>query len=165
MLTGLAHTAVCVRDLDEAVAWYTSVLGLELLSPPFRMEGEQIERDMGELVPGVAMRAAILGFAAGGDNVLELIEYPRHPGRARPADVSLTDHGLTHIGVVCDDVAAERARLEARGVAFLTRGIAGIAGLATTWFRDPFGVVFILMEKRADPAAPYFRQVRPRRGA
>jgi hypothetical protein len=43
------------------------------------------------------------------------------------------------------------------GVEFLTRGIASIAGLRTTWFKDPRGVLFILMEKR-DPAKPYFAQ-------
>ena len=34
------------------------------------------------------------------------------------------------------------------------------AGLRTTWFRDPWGVVFILMEKR-HPARPYWQQYQP----
>ena len=40
MIVGLAHTAVCVADVDAAVAWYRDVLGLTVLSPPYRMEGE-----------------------------------------------------------------------------------------------------------------------------
>ena len=40
---------------------------------------------------------------------------------------------------------------------FLTRGIAEVMGLRTTWFTDPHGLVFILMEKR-DPAKPYYAQ-------
>jgi hypothetical protein len=111
---------------------------------------------MGELVPGISLRGAILGLEAG-DHVLELLEYPRHPGRPRPPDRAITDHGVSHVGLVCDDLAATRARLEARGVEFLTRGSADIAGLRTTWFRDPWGVVFILMQK-GDPARPYYAQ-------
>jgi catechol 2,3-dioxygenase-like lactoylglutathione lyase family enzyme len=90
--------------------------------------------------------------------VLEIIEYPEAPGRPRPADAAVTDHGLTHVGLVCDDVAATRDALEAQGVRFLTTGIASLVGVRTTWFVDPFGVVFILVEKR-QPDRPYFRQV------
>jgi catechol 2,3-dioxygenase-like lactoylglutathione lyase family enzyme len=158
MITGVAHTAVCVPDAEAAVEWYRSVLGLTVLSPPYLVEGDAIERDMGELVPSpVALKAAILGFPDGGDRVLEVIEYPRAPGRPMPPDASVVDHGFTHVGLVCDDLVATRAELEDKGVKFLTRGIAEIVGLRTTWFADPHGLVFILMEKR-DPQKPYFRQ-------
>ena len=156
MITGIAHSAVCVPDVDAAVAWYESVLGLRRLSPPFRMEGETIERDLGELLPSpVVVKAAIVG-TADDDRVLEVIEYPEAPDRRRP-DWRLSDHGLTHVGLVCDDLVATRADLEAKGVHFLTAGIAEIAGLRTTWFRDPWGVTFILMEK-SRPDRAYWRQ-------
>ena len=72
MITGLAHTAVCVPDVDAAVRWYETVLGLRVLST----------------------------------------------------------------------------------------GIADVAGVRTTWFRDPWGITFILVEKHhAD--RPYWRQHRP----
>jgi catechol 2,3-dioxygenase-like lactoylglutathione lyase family enzyme len=160
VLIGLAHTAICVPDVEEATAWYSDVLGMEVLSPPYLMTGEDIERDMGELIPGpVSVKAAILGFRAE-DRVLELIEYPRVE---RDADTSgtteLTRPGLTHVGLVCDDLEATRATLEGRGVRFLTTGIAAIVGLRSTWFADPWGVVFILLEK-AHPHHPYWRQPR-----
>ena len=159
MITGLAHSAVCVPDVDAAVVWYRDVLGMEVLSPPYEMRGEAIERDMGELVPApVAVKAAIVGFAGDGDRVLEIIEYPEAPGRSRPGDAAVTDHGLTHVGLVCDDVEATRAELEGRGVRFLTTGIAGLVGVRTTWFVDPYGVVFILVEKR-HPDRAYYRQM------
>jgi len=158
VITGVAHTAVCVPDVDAAVEWYRSVLGLTVLSPPYLVEGDAIERDMGELVPSpVALKAAILGFPDGGDRVLEVIGYPRAPGRPRPPDASVVDHGFTHVGLVCDDLVDTRAELEGKGVRFLTSGIAEIVGLRTTWFADPHGLVFILMEKR-DPQKPYFQQ-------
>jgi catechol 2,3-dioxygenase-like lactoylglutathione lyase family enzyme len=155
VLTGLAHTAVCVPDIEAAVTWYRDVLGLRVLSPPYLMEGPQIEADMGELIPApVVLKAAIVGFDRT-DHVLEIIEYPAAAGRAEHR--ALVDHGVSHVAFVCDDVAATRAELEGRGVTFLTAGLAGIAGLRTTWFRDPNGVVFILMEK-GDPDRPYYRQ-------
>jgi catechol 2,3-dioxygenase-like lactoylglutathione lyase family enzyme len=157
MISGLAHTGVCVPNLAEAVLWYTQTLGLALLSPPARIAGPAIEQDMAEMIPRVVLQAAILGVRDSGDRVLEVIEYPNHPGRPRREGWSLTDHGLSHVGLVCDDIAATRAELELRGVRFLTRGIAEIAGLETTWFEDPYGNVFILMEKSARQL-PYFQQ-------
>jgi catechol 2,3-dioxygenase-like lactoylglutathione lyase family enzyme len=159
VLTGLAHTAVCVPDVNAAVRWYTDVLGFRLLSPPYRMEGESIERDMGELVPSpVVLTAAIVGFGKD-DRVVELIEYPAAhippPDSSRP---SVTRSGMTHVGVLCDDIDATRADLEKKGVTFLTSGIADVAGLRTTWFHDPWGTVIILMEKRRD-GLPYWGQL------
>jgi hypothetical protein len=89
--------------------------------------------------------------------VLEVIEYPDAPGAPTRADLAVHDHGLTHVGLVCNDIAATRAHLEANGAEFLVSGIAEVANLRTTWFRDPFGVVFILLEKR-DTTRPYWRQ-------
>jgi catechol 2,3-dioxygenase-like lactoylglutathione lyase family enzyme len=158
VIIGIAHTALCVPDVEAAVEWYRSVLGLIVLSPPYLVEGEAIERDMGELLPSpVAVKAAILGFPGGGDHVLEVIEYPRAPGRPRSADATVVDHGFTHVGLVCDDLETTRADLETAGVRFLTRGNAELMGLRTAWFTDPHGLVFILIEKR-DPAKPYYAQ-------
>jgi catechol 2,3-dioxygenase-like lactoylglutathione lyase family enzyme len=159
VLTGVAHSAICVPDVEEAVRWYTEVLGLRLLSRPYRMEGDAIERDMGEMIPSpVVLKAAIVGIDDD-DRVLEIVEYPNVARDAAPEDTSLTDLGITHIGLLCYDVEATRAVLEQRGVTFLTTGIADVAGVRTSWFRDPWGVVFILVQKR-HPARPYWRQHR-----
>ena len=157
MLLGMAHSAICVPDVEAAARWYAETLGFTILSPPYLMEGEAIERDMGELIPIPRLAAAIVGLPGDGDRVLELIEYPGADGRPRPSDASIVDQGLTHVGLVCDDIASTRAELESRGVQFLVRGIARIAGLRTTWFADPYGTVFILMEK-GDGSRPYFAQ-------
>jgi catechol 2,3-dioxygenase-like lactoylglutathione lyase family enzyme len=158
MFTGFAHTAVCVGNVDEATKWYSETLGLRILSPPYEMAGKAIERDMAELIPSpVIVRAAIVGLGAD-DHVLELIEYPGVPDspdhQARP---DITRPGITHVGLVCDDIEGTRVELEEKGVPFLTSGIAEVAGLKTTWFRDPWGTVFILLEKHAGDR-PYWRQ-------
>ena len=157
MITGIAHSAVCVDDVDAAVAWYCDVLGMKVLSPPYRMDGAAIERDMAGLVPSpVVVNAAIVGVADS-DRVLEVIEYPNATGNDDRASLAVFDHGLTHVGLVCDDIDAMRERVESRGATLLVDGVAELAGLRTTWFRDPFGVVFILMQKR-DLSRPYYRQ-------
>jgi catechol 2,3-dioxygenase-like lactoylglutathione lyase family enzyme len=157
----MAHAAVCVPDVEAATRWYSDVLGLTVLSPPYRMEGEQIERDMGELVPSpVVLRASIVGFGQD-DRVIELIEYPAaNVVPPEPGQPSVTRVGITHIGMLCDDIGATRAELERRGVEFLTTGTADVAGLQTTWCHDPWGTVIILMEKSKD-AHPYWGQWRP----
>jgi len=159
VITGLAHTALCVADVDAAVAWYRDVLGLTVLSPPYRIDGPAIERDMGELVPSpVVVKAAIIGVPDDSDRVIEVIEYPNAEGRNRPPDASVVDHGFTHVALLCDDLASTRADLEAKGVQFIVNGIADVAGLRTTWFADPWANVFILVEKVRRPDQPYYRQ-------
>jgi catechol 2,3-dioxygenase-like lactoylglutathione lyase family enzyme len=153
----MAHVAVCVPDADEAVAWYERVLGLTVLARPYLMEGDAITHDMGELVPApVAVKAGIVGIE-GTDHVIEVIEYPNARGDAHVEIEDITQVGITHIGLICDDLDATRAELEAADVEFLTAGIADVAGLRTTWFRDPWGIVFILLEK-TKPDHPYWRQ-------
>jgi catechol 2,3-dioxygenase-like lactoylglutathione lyase family enzyme len=158
VITGLAHTALHVADVDAAVAWYRDVLGLVVLSPPYRMDGDAITRDMGELIPEpVVVKAAIIGIDDGTDRVIEVIEYPSvTTNPPRPADV--TRLGFTHVGLICDDVAASRATLEAKGVTFLVEGIADVAGVRTSWFTDPWHNVFILVEKVRHPERAYYRQ-------
>ncbi|HTQ16848.1 VOC family protein [Mycobacterium sp.] len=155
MITGLAHSGVCVPDCEAAVAFYRDVLGLRVLSPPYVMAGNAIRNDMGELVSDPTMKAAIVGFGDDGDRVFEVIEYLNLEGGS--GDRTLTDHGLSHVGLICDDIDATRAELESKGVRFLVSGIADVARVRTTWFVDPWGVVFILVEK-SRPERPYFAQ-------
>jgi catechol 2,3-dioxygenase-like lactoylglutathione lyase family enzyme len=158
LIRGLAHTAVRVADVDAAAAWYRDVLGLTVLSPPYRIEGEEITRDMGDLVPApVVVKAAIVGIDGDGDRVLEVIEYPE-VACDTPAPASVVAPGFTHVGLLCDDIAETRADLEAKGVTFLVTGFADVAGLRTTWFADPWNNVFILVEKVRHPDRPYYSQ-------
>jgi catechol 2,3-dioxygenase-like lactoylglutathione lyase family enzyme len=155
VITGLAHSGVCVPDCEAAVAFYRDVLGLRVLSPPYVMAGNAIRNDMGELVSDPTMKAAIVGFGDDGDRVLEVIEYLNVEGGAEGR--ALTDHGLSHVGLICEDIDATRAELESKGVRFLASGIADVACVRTTWFVDPWGLVFILVEK-SKPERPYFSQ-------
>jgi hypothetical protein len=157
VITGIAHSGVCVPDCEAAVAFYRDVLGLRVLSPPYVMTGNAIRDDMGELVSDPSMKAAILGFDDDGDRVLEVIEYLGTEGSDERARAAVSDHGLSHVGLICTDLDATRAELERKGVRFLVSGIADVARVRTTWFVDPWGVVFILVEK-SRRERPYFAQ-------
>jgi catechol 2,3-dioxygenase-like lactoylglutathione lyase family enzyme len=157
VITGLAHAGVCVPDCEAAVAFYRDVLGMRVLSPPYVMAGDAIREDMGQLVSDPTMKAAIVGFGDDGDRVLEVIEYLGVAGGDQRSAAAITDHGLSHVGLICGDLDATRAQLEAKGVRFLVDGIADVARVRTTWFVDPWGVVFILVEK-SKPERPYFAQ-------
>jgi catechol 2,3-dioxygenase-like lactoylglutathione lyase family enzyme len=67
IIKGLAHTGVCVPDVEAAVAWYRDVLGLTVLSPPYLMGGEALRRDMGELVERDGFARAAAAAATGAD--------------------------------------------------------------------------------------------------
>lgn len=157
VITGLAHTGVCVPDCEAAVAFYRDVLGLHVLSPPYEISSDALHDDMGELLPDPSMKAAIVGFEADGDRVFEVIEYLNADDGGHRASASLADHGLSHVALICDDIDSTRAELERKGVRFLVEGVADLVGVRTTWFADPWGVVFILVEK-SKPDRPYFAQ-------
>jgi catechol 2,3-dioxygenase-like lactoylglutathione lyase family enzyme len=157
VITGLAHTGVSVPDCEQAVRFYCDVLGMTLLSPPYVMADDSIRDDMGELMPDPSMKAAIVGFGPDGDHVLEVIEYLGGDGGDQRVSAGLADYGLSHVGLICEDLDATRADLESKGVRFLVSGIADVARVRTTWFADPWGVVFILVEK-TKPQRPYFAQ-------
>src|SRR4051812_24181806 len=115
-------------------------------------------RDMGELLPEpVIVKAAIIGVDDDTDRVLEVIEYPTVEAGA-PGAANVIHLGFTHVCLLCDDVTATRNELEGKGVRFLVREVADVAGLRTTWFADPWENVFILVEKVRRPDRPYYRQ-------
>jgi hypothetical protein len=131
---------------------------MAVLSPPYVMDNDAIRDDMGQLLPDPRMKAAIVGFGTDGDRVLEVIEYLADAdGGDRCTRAGLADSGLSHVGLICDDIDVTRVELERKDVQFLVDGVADVAGVRTTWFVDPWGVVFILVEK-GKPDRPYYAQ-------
>ena len=159
MITGLAHTALHVADVDAAVAWYA-----RRARPHRAVAAVPHGRRRDRARHGRA--AARSGRREGRDRRRRRRIRSRHRGhrvsggrsgdrRRRP---TITRPGFTHVALLCDDVAATRRDLEAKGVRFLVDGIADVAGLRTTWFADPWQNVFILVEKVRRPDRAYYRQ-------
>ena len=98
-IRGLAEVVLLVRDLEESLAFYRDLLGLDVISPDgfpavFLRVGE--ERD------GVPQ---------------QIVLVPRPPG-VRPAATTKDERDVHHIGleVAADAYEAERERIARRGI-------------------------------------------------
>ena len=93
----LSHVTLAVRDLDQMVAFYTSVLGFEV-------------SDRGEPIPGAGEMAFITQDPAEHHQMV-LVENPEPPAR----EFMLADHLAFRAGTL-DDLRAIGDRLAAAGV-------------------------------------------------
>ena len=100
MAQRIATVAVVVRDYDEAIAWYTSALGFELLEDTRLEEGKRWVIVAPKGGRGVRL---LLARAATSDQV----------GR-----VGDQTGGRVFLFLETDDFARDRERMIARGVAF-----------------------------------------------
>ena len=140
------HLGLTVPDLEEAVRFYTQVIGgaeLYRLGPfdaaelPTMPDG----RDWTEAhvnVPGARLRFAVVSI---GDFKLELFEYEK-PEDARTTPPRNQDVGGHHLSLKVADLAEATAFLRHRGVRLMEpieidEGPA--AGLRGNYFLDPFG--------------------------
>ncbi len=136
MIAGMDHTALSVSDLDRSMAFYTEVLGMELIriieSPP--------EKGLGSIVgiPGCAARIAHL---SSGQTMFELFEYQHPRGSKLPADRTQADIGFTHIGFGSTDVRADFERLTGLGVEALGEPVEFRPGVWIFYFYGPDGEV------------------------
>lgn len=100
-LLGLDHVAIAVRDLDEALALYRELWGLE---------PERVER--------VADQGVDEAMLALGDSALQLIA-PSSPDSTVAAWLDKRGPGLHHIAYEVADLETTLAALRERGVALV----------------------------------------------
>jgi catechol 2,3-dioxygenase-like lactoylglutathione lyase family enzyme len=145
-MRGIHHAGIVVSDIHRAIDFYTGILGLELmaeLTPP--NEGPQLERVLN--LPGAKLHAGAMLQA--GASAIELHEFvaPEWSGE-RPIPAHAI--GAQHVAFWCDDLASEKAAIEARGGVFMTdinvvdKG--PFAGLRTAFIQDPDGVRIEFLE-------------------
>jgi len=118
------HVGVYARDSVALAAWYARILGLK--------EIRRVER--GDRPPVV-----FLGGERG--TVMEVL-----PTDAEPVERDLNSPGFTHLGVVVDDLDAQRERLSGLGVE-----VWGVRSTSNGWkigyFRDPEGNTLELVQR------------------
>ena len=143
-LTGINHVGVTVGDLDEALAFYKDVFGLE---PMLVTEASGADVAATFQVPGADFRVAFLPVGA---SVWELVEYaaPRRTLDPRHDDVA----GM-HVCFEVSDMDAALAHLARYGVAVpdapleITDG--PTAGARIAYVRDPYGAQIELLQPPA----------------
>lgn len=125
MIKKIEHVGIKVKNLDEAVRFYTQVLGLT-------------ERERRE-IPASGLKIA---FVAIGDSELELLEYPDRKDEAAVEGV------VSHIALAVDDIEAALAKLKASGAVLRDekpRPVFG--GSKIAFFQGPNGETLELFQK------------------
>lgn len=142
------HASLTVRDMDDAVRFYTGVLGAKVLYQMGPFDAREIPRqpdgadwtDAHVNVPDARLRITML--ALGDDAKLELFEYSR-PHSERGAPPRNSDLGAAHLCLEVGDIRAAVAHLTAHGCQAMAGPITmeeGPCPASHSWYvKDPFG--------------------------
>lgn len=126
MLKGIHHAAIICSDYDRSRAFYTEVLGLQVVAETLRAERQSWKLDLA--LPDGAQ--------------IELFSFPDPPPRPTTPEAQ----GLRHLAFAVRDVAEAAAMLEAKGVPVEPIRVDAITGRAFTFFKDPDGLPLELYE-------------------
>jgi catechol 2,3-dioxygenase-like lactoylglutathione lyase family enzyme len=141
--THVDHVGITVPNLDEAVIFFTEVLGCELVyeeGPVERKEGDWMKRQF-NVHPQASFRLAML--RCGSVTNLELFEYSASDQRTELPKNS--DYGGHHLGFFVTDIEAAIAYLrEQQGVTVLgdlmENAEGPIKGNKAIYFLSPWGM-------------------------
>jgi catechol 2,3-dioxygenase-like lactoylglutathione lyase family enzyme len=137
----LDHVGISVESIDRAIAFYTELLGMELLTPVFPLEGSLYEEILA--LEGVKGRMCVVRKGA---LQLELFEFDRPSPASKDANYAVSDRGISHFGIQVDDIDATYERLSAAGVRFHCSVKTFPRGVKATYGRDMDGNVFELVQ-------------------
>jgi glyoxylase I family protein len=117
MLKAIHHVAIICSDYARSKAFYTEVLGLEVIHEAYREARDSWKLDL-QVSPGVQ---------------IELFSFPSPPPRVSRPEAQ----GLRHIAFAVDDIDAAVRRLEGHGVTCEPIRIDEYTGKRFTFFADP----------------------------
>lgn len=120
MLKRIHHTAVICSDYARSKAFYTEVLGLEIVAENYRAARDSYKLDL----------------ALPDGSQIELFSFPDAPARPSYPEAQ----GLRHLAFAVDDVARVKQQLEHQGIAVEPVRIDEYTGRTYTFFQDPDGL-------------------------
>lgn len=143
---GVNHAGLAVPDLDAAVDWYTSVLGLRLLRGPEKVDSAAPSQPVHRDVFGVGFAGCRVAFLALSDGSgLELFEFPAGVSAPAPWGVPAAA-GLFHVALTCSDVEAMAAAIADTGGRLLS-AVHRTPRCTICYCTDPFGTVLELVDR------------------
>ena len=151
MLGPVAHIGITVRDMDQALAFYEGVLGMEKLGEA-TFSGEEASRLT--RIPGTVLRAVYLrGGKAIKGPPLELLSFVE-PGSGEGTPYTRLNHpGITEVAFWVTDIERVYLELQAKGVEFYSPPqlfeFAGYTAKAV-YFLDPDGTTLELIQTMRD---------------
>jgi catechol 2,3-dioxygenase-like lactoylglutathione lyase family enzyme len=149
MWLGVLHTGFTVSDIDRSVAWYTDVLGLELVS---RQRNDNLYTRTIVGIDDAVLEVAFFrlpGESSGpSTHMLELMQYVSPEG----GKVSgLTeDVGVGHLALMVDDIQEAYSRMAQAGVKFRNPPVeiseGANKGAWACYLLDPDGITIELVQ-------------------
>lgn len=126
MLKGIHHIAVICSDYENSKAFYTQVLGLEILQEHYREDRDSFKCDL----------------ALNGQYLIELFSFRNPPKRLSHPEAT----GLRHLAFSVESVEDTIIRLESKGVVCETIRIDNHTSKKFTFFQDPDGLPIEIYE-------------------
>lgn len=117
MFAGFHHVAVIATDYAVSKAFYTDVLGLEIIAETYRAQRDSWKLDL--RIPG------------GGQ--IELFSFPNPPKRVSRPEAA----GLRHLAFCVTDIETAIARLASKGVEVEPVRVDELTGARFAFFADP----------------------------
>ena len=121
------HTAMSVKDIEKAIAFYRDVIGME------KVFDRVFDVPMGKLIGVEGTKARIVHMKLAG-SMIELFKYEYPVGREPRPDRIQSDFGLTHIGFEVEDFWGTYQHLLDHGVEFLSDPIEFRPGVYVGYF-------------------------------
>ena len=126
-LNKVHHVAVLCSDYQRSLAFYTQVLGLEVLGEHYRAERDSYKTDL----------------ALHGEFVIELFSFPNPPKRLSHPEAA----GLRHLAFEVDDIDVNLAELDRLHVEHETPRVDPFTGKRLVFFADPDGLPIEFYER------------------
>lgn len=126
-LNKVHHVAVLCSDYQRSLAFYTQVLGLEVLGEHYRAERDSYKTDL----------------ALHGEFVIELFSFPNPPKRISHPEAA----GLRHLAFEVDDIDVNLAELDRLHVEHETPRVDPFTGKRFVFFADPDGLPIEFYER------------------
>ena len=127
MLNRIHHIAVICSDYEKSKAFYTEVLGLEIIREIYREERQSYKLDL----------------ALNGQYIIELFSFPSPPKRpSRPEGT-----GLRHIAFEVNDLNTAIEELKNKNLICEPARVDETTGKRFTFFSDPDDLPIELYEK------------------
>ncbi|WP_198034363.1 SMU1112c/YaeR family gloxylase I-like metalloprotein [Dyadobacter tibetensis] len=120
LLHNIHHIAIICSDYPISKAFYTEILGFEIIQEVYREERQSYKLDL----------------ALSGQYCIELFSFPEPPKRVSQPEAA----GLRHLAFSVTDLEAAVEFLEIKGVSTEPVRIDTLTGKKFTFFADPDGL-------------------------
>jgi len=126
LISAVHHIAIICADYERSKAFYTQVLGLQIVREVYREE----------------RRSWKLDLALNGHYIIELFSFPDPPPRPSRPEAQ----GLRHLAFTVQDIEKTVATLQQEGVVTEPIRVDPYTGKRFTFFTDPDGLPLELYE-------------------